>query len=67
MSIIDEYEHDSYVLSIGRDLLTGFSGDEGNHFLRIIGSWFGLGSIRENGAEPLPEEPAEPVGGKNAR
>lgn len=36
-------------------LTEGFSADEGNHFLRIIGSWFGLGSRRENDAEPLTE------------
>lgn len=40
------YEENFHGLSVGCDLLTAFSGDEGNYFLRIVFSWGGLGTAQ---------------------
>lgn len=42
---LSEYKHNFCGLSVGWDLLAGFLGYEGKCFFRIIGSWFGLGTL----------------------
>lgn len=54
MSVVDYYvdedpsvyENDSCGLAVGCDLPAGFSGNEGNRYLRVILPWGGLGTAQ---------------------